>query len=63
MAEYSLLELSSNRPVPRHRVPAVDTYMSGFRSGGAGVAFVHVLGNTGTLWSLSFNGVQAYTGP
>lgn len=50
-------------PCPGIVSPAVDTYMSGFRSGGAGVAFVHVLGNTGTLWSLSFNGVQAYTGP
>lgn len=41
----------------------VNTTMSGYRSGGAGVAFIHVLGDTGSVWSLSFNAVNSYTSP
>lgn len=47
---------------PGIQSPDVDTWMSGYRSGGAGVAFIHVLGDSGSVWSLSFNAVTAYSG-
>ena len=40
----------------------VDAAMPGYRTGGAGVAFLHALGDSGSVWSLSFNAVTSYTG-
>ena len=36
--------------------------ISTFRSGGAGVAFLHAKSNN-TPWALSFQGVNSYTNP
>ena len=60
--------------VPERAIPAakraacpgiektVDASMPGYRTGGAGVAFIHVLGDSGSVGSLSFNAVTSYTG-
>jgi|GEM_PF-4504970 len=43
--------------------PAMNTWMSGYRAGGAGVGFLVAMAYSSSVWSLTFSDVVAYTGP
>jgi hypothetical protein len=47
---------------PEFVSPSVDSASAYFRSGGAGVVFLHAL-TASVEWSLSFTGVSSYTAP
>lgn len=47
---------------PAWASPAINSFTPYFRSGGAGVAFLHVFSDD-VYWSLSFQGVTSYTNP
>ena len=48
---------------PEFVSPSVDSSTAYFRSGGAGVVFLHALGTENVAWSLSFTNVTSYTNP
>lgn len=47
---------------PAFASPTIDTWMSGYRIGGAGVGFFVAMASSSTVWSLSPSDVVAYTG-